>query len=169
MSLATLHPIPLTPVHTTLGASTYHPPLWNLSVCPIERLAPPVRGGGVRCRTCVFSCAAKSWRMLSGYAVKRHLIILPPQKGVFLGGWFFLDNFMNFWVWNKKKFLVQLWSKPKLLGYKSADFGQFMAIWNSKNLGFSVFLGKFGNFFFQNAILGKIGPRIIKNEFSEIV
>ena len=24
-----------------------------------------------------------------------------------------------------------------------------MAIWNSKNLGFSVFLGKFGNFFFS--------------------
>ena len=51
----------------------------------------------------------------------------------------------------------------------SADFIQFMAIWNSKNLGFSVFLGKFGNFFFfQNAILGEIGPRTIKNVFSEI-
>ena len=34
-----------------------------------------------------------------------------------------------------------------------------------KNLGFSVFLGKFGNFFFQNAIWSKIVPRTIKNGF----
>ena len=37
-----------------------------------------------------------------------------------------------------------------------------------KNLRFSVFLGKFGNFFFQNEILGKIGPRTITNWFSDI-
>jgi hypothetical protein len=47
--------------------------------------------------------------------------------------------------------------------------GQFLAIWNSQNLGFSVFLRKFGNFFFQNAILGKIGHRTIKNGVSEIL
>ena len=43
-------------------------------------------------------------------------------------------------------------------------FGQFMATLNLKNPGFSVFLGKFG-IFFQNAILGKIGPRTIENGF----
>ena len=30
-----------------------------------------------------------------------------------------------------------------------ADSSHFMLLWNSKNLGFSVFLGKFGNLFFS--------------------
>ena len=38
-----------------------------------------------------------------------------------------------------------------------------MNLGNSKNLEFSVFLGKFGNFFFQNTILDQIGPRIIED------
>jgi hypothetical protein len=42
---------------------------------------------------------------------------------------------------------------------------QFILLRNLKNLGFSVFLGKVGDFFFQNAILCKIGPRTIKNGF----
>ena len=44
-----------------------------------------------------------------------------------------------------------------------------MNLGNSKNLEFSVFLGKFGNFFFQNTILDQIGPRIIEYGFSEIL
>ena len=49
-----------------------------------------------------------------------------------------------------------------------ATSGHFMNLGNSKNLEFSVFLGKFGNFFFQNTILDQIGPRIIEYGFSEI-
>ena len=48
-------------------------------------------------------------------------------------------------------------------------YGHFVILGNSKKLGFSVFLGKFGNFFFQNTILDQIGPRIIKNDFSDIL
>ena len=49
-----------------------------------------------------------------------------------------------------------------------ATAGHFVIWRNSKNHGFSAFLGKFGNFFFQNTILDQIGPRIIKNDFSDI-
>ena len=52
-------------------------------------------------------------------------------------------------------------------------FGRRKKVWGKKsstasvicghNFKISVFLGKFGNFYFLNAILGKIGPRTIKN------
>jgi hypothetical protein len=67
---------------------------------------------------------------------------------------------------------VRLWSKPELLGYKSADFDQFRPIYGYlkfKQLEIFSIFEEIGQLFFQNAILGKIGPRTIKNGFSEIV
>ena len=101
----------------------------------------------------------QSWR-------KRHLIKSPPpkKKGLFFfggGGCFAIFSwFLGFGT--HKKF--------------REDFGAQQMFWDNyrpisailwlseiqKNLGFSVFLGKFGNCFFQNTILGQIGPRIIK-------
>jgi hypothetical protein len=43
-------------------------------------------------------------------------------------------------------------------------FFEIRKIWH-----FQYFFGKFGNFFFQNAILSKIGPRSIKSGFFKIV
>ena len=75
---------------------------------------------------------------------------------------------MTFWFWSNKKILIKISNKSELLMCLSAAFGHFMLFWNSKNLGFSVFLGKFCHLFFENAILGNIGPRTIKNGFSDI-
>jgi hypothetical protein len=63
-------------------------------------------------------------------------------------------------------FLVRLWTKPELLGYKSANLWLFeiQKIWD-----FHYFWANLATFFFQNAILSKSGPRTIKNVFSQIV
>jgi hypothetical protein len=60
----------------------------------------------------------------------------------------------------------------ELGGICERDFCRFRPIYGylkfKKSWIFSI-LGKFGNLFFLNAILGKIGPRTIKNGFSDIV
>ena len=74
------------------------------------------------------------------------------------GGYLFLDNFINVWVWDTtKKFGGVFGAKPIFWdGYRPipTTFGYFMTLWNSKNLRFSVFLGKFGNFFFSKYNFG---------------
>ena len=80
---------------------------------------------------------------------------------------------MNFGVWDRKKICEDFGAKPMYWNnYRPipATSGYFVILGNSKNLGFSVFLGKFGNFFvFQNTILDQSGPRIIKTDFSDIL
>jgi hypothetical protein len=55
----------------------------------------------------------------------------------------------------------------------SADFDQFRSIYGylkfKKSGIFSIFGQIWQLFFLQNAILGEIGPRTIKNVFSEIL
>ena len=76
---------------------------------------------------------------------------------------------MNFWVWDTKNILERLWGKTDVLEELSANSGHFVTLGNSKNLGFSVFFGNFGNFFCQNTIFDQIVPRTIKNGFSDIL
>ena len=112
----------------------------------------------------------QSWR-------KRHVINLPPpplKKGLLGGGGVsFLEYFHEFLgLGHKKTFCTNFGAKPMFWNnYRPipATSGHFVTLGNSKKLGFSVFLGKFGNFFFQNTILDQIGPRTIKNGFSDIL
>jgi hypothetical protein len=86
---------------------------------------------------------------------KQHLIILPPppEKGFFVCGVAFFEQFHEFLVLGKQKILVMIWSKPKLLMCLSADSGYFrpfyafceiQKIWN-----FEYFLANLVTFFFQ--------------------
>ena len=84
----------------------------------------------------------------------------------------FLEYFHEFLGLTQKKFWKDFGAKPMFWGnYRPipATSGYFLIWGNSKNQGFSVFLDKFGNFFFQNTILAQIGPRIIKSDFSDIL
>ena len=63
---------------------------------------------------------------------------------------------MNLEVWDTKKFSTYFGAKPRLWNYYQpipTTSGYFVTLRKSKKLGFSVFLGKFGNLFFQNTIL----------------
>ena len=116
----------------------------------------------------LFFMLRQSWR-------KRHLINLPPppKNGPFWGGGKFFGIFS--WIFGfgtQKNFWNDFGVKPMFWNnYRPipATFGHFMNLGNSKNLEFSVFLGKFGNFFFQNTILDQIGPSIIEYGFSDIL
>ena len=97
----------------------------------------------------------------------------PPKNGLFGGGMIFFGIFS--WIFGfgtQKKFWKNFEAKPMFWNnYRPipTTSGHFVIWGNSKNQGFSAFLGKFGNFFFQNTILDQIGPRIIKNDFSDIL
>jgi hypothetical protein len=99
--------------------------------------------------------------MLSDFYGKR-----PPQKGPF---WkHFLNNSMNFWFWANKNILAKIWSKPKLLMCLPADSGKSRSFYNFvkfKKSGIFICFGQIWQLFFQNTILGKIGPKTIENEF----
>ena len=120
-----------------------------------------------------FFCVCKKNIMLSETCAKQHLIILPPPKSALFGGgsifwiisWIFGSEPTKQFCWEFRT------SRNFWYAYRPipANPSRFVIFWNLKKLGLSVFLGKFGNFFVQNAILSKIGPRTIKNGFSEIV
>ena len=97
--------------------------------------------------TFFFLMLRQSWR-------KRHLINLPPplQNGPFGGGVSFWNIFRIFGFRTQKNFWNDFGAKPMFWNnYRPipATSGHFMNLGNSKNLEFSVFLGKFGNFFFK--------------------
>ena len=107
-----------------------------------------------RVRVPFLNCKCK-W--LSAQTTFNNFTPPTPKKGCFLGGVTFLDNFTNFWVWNKKNFLVRLWTKPELLGYKSADFCRFRSIYGylkfKKSGIFSIF-GQIWQLFFSKFDFG---------------
>ena len=103
--------------------------------------------------------------MLHQIRRKRHLISSPPppkkKKMAFFfwkgGGVIFFGIFS--WIFGfgtQKKFWKDFGAKPMFWNNYwpiPATSGHFVIWGNSKNHGFSAFLGKFGNFFFQNTIL----------------
>ena len=74
------------------------------------------------------------------------------------GGVIFLEYFHEFLGLEHKKIFGKTLGQSRCFGIIIGRFGQvsghFVTLGNSKNVGFSVFLGKFGNFFFQNTIVG---------------
>ena len=98
-------------------------------------------------------------------------IITPPQNGLFLGGGG--GDFFGIFSWifgfgTQKKFWKDFGAKPVFWNnYRPipATSGHFVIWGNSKNQGFSVFLGKFGNFFFKIQFWTKLALESLKMIF----
>jgi hypothetical protein len=90
-----------------------------------------------------------------------------------LGGVRFLIHLLQFLVLEQKKIFGKSMELAEIFDDQFGRFGPIPAnLWPfeiQKICDFQYFWANLATFFFQNAILGEIGPRIIKNGFSEIL